>query len=77
MATELNIPSLGASDAHRLEKLGSYATRFHSSIRDHKDFIEALKTGNFHPLMRKNGKYENINYFYEDYIKPIDESINL
>ncbi|WP_313757129.1 PHP domain-containing protein [Tissierella sp.] len=68
LATELNIPSLGASDAHKLEKLGVYATKFHDSIRDHKDFIEALKTGNFHPVMRKDGKYKDIDYFYEDHI---------
>lgn len=68
LASELNIPSLGASDAHRLEKLGTYATRFYNTIRDHKDFIEALKHGNFHPVMKKNGKYENLNYFYEDYV---------
>ena len=68
LASELNIPSLGASDAHRLEKLGTYATRFYNTIRDHKDFIEALKHGNFHPVMKKNGKYENLDYFYEDYI---------
>lgn len=68
LATELNLPSLGASDAHNLNNLGKYATNFYDNIRDHKDFIEAVKTGNFHPVMRKNGQYENINYYYEDHI---------
>ena len=68
LASEFEIPSIGSSDAHVLEKLGTYATRFYSTIRDHKDFIEAIKTGDFHPVMRKNGKYENIDYFYQDYI---------
>lgn len=68
LATELNIPSLGASDAHIPESLGRYATKFYGSIRDHKDFIEALKTGNLHPVMKHNGKYKNIDYFYEDHI---------
>ncbi|HZX21860.1 MAG: PHP domain-containing protein [Natronincolaceae bacterium] len=68
LATELNIPSLGASDAHKAEKLGIYATKFYNTIRDHKDFIEALKVGNYHPVMKKNGIYENINYFYEENI---------
>lgn len=68
LATELNIPSLGASDAHRLEKLGVYATKFYHTIRDHKDFIEALKTGSFHPVMRKDGQYKDIDYFYENHI---------
>lgn len=68
LAAEFSIPSIGSSDAHVLEKLGTYATRFYNTIRDHKDFIEAVKTGNFHPVRRKNGKYENIDYFYENYI---------
>ena len=75
LAAELNIPSLGASDAHKLEKLGTYATKFYSTIRDHKDFIEALKYGNFHPVVRKNGKYENLDYFYEDYISSPNRNI--
>lgn len=75
LATELNIPSLGASDAHKLPKLGSYATKFYDTIRDHKDFIEALKVGNYHPVMRKNGKYENINYYYEDHIVSEEKTI--
>lgn len=68
LSTELNIPSVGASDAHVMEKLGTYATKFYSNIRDHKDFIEALKSGDFHPVMRKNGDFKNIDYYYEDHI---------
>lgn len=68
LASELNIPSTGASDAHKLDKLGVYATKFYDTIRDHRDFIEALKTGNFHPVMRKDGKYKNIDYYFEDHI---------
>lgn len=67
LATELNLPSLGASDAHVLEKLGTYATKFYSNIRDHKDFIEAVKTRNFHPVMRKEGHFKNIDYYYEEH----------
>ena len=77
LATELNIPSLGASDAHRLERLGIYATKFYNTIRDHKDFIEALMIGDYHPVIRKNGKYENINYFYEESITPDNEMTSL
>jgi len=73
LATELNIPSLGASDAHKPERLGIYATKFYNTIRDHRDFIEALKVGNYHPVMRKNGVYENINYFYEENITSDNE----
>lgn len=77
LATEINISSLGASDAHRLEKLGTYATMFYNAIRDHHDFIEALKTAAFHPVMRKDGKYKNIDYFYEDSIRTTNESISI
>lgn len=77
LATELNIPSLGASDAHKLENLGKYATKFYSTIRDHRDFIEALKIGNFHPVMRHNGKYKNIDYYYEDHIVAKEELVSL
>lgn len=75
LAAELDIPSLGASDAHRLEKLGTYATKFYSNVRDHKDFIEALYSGNLHPVVRRDGKYENLNYFYEDYIDKPNKTI--
>lgn len=68
LASELGLPSLGASDAHVLKKLGTYATKFYDNIRDHKDFIEAIKSRNFHPVMRRNEDFENLNYFYEDYI---------
>lgn len=68
LAAELNLPSIGSSDAHVLEKLGTYATKFYSTIRDHRDFIEAIKSGDFHPVQRKDGKYENLDYFYENYI---------
>ena len=68
LSTELNIPSVGSSDAHVMENLGKYATRFYSSIRDHKDFIEAIKSGDFHPVMRKDGNFKNIDYYYEEHI---------
>lgn len=65
-ATELGLPSLGASDAHVLEKIGTYATKFYDSIRDDKDLIEAIKSKNFHPVMRKDGEFKNFDYCYEE-----------
>ncbi len=64
LATELNIPSLGASDAHILEKIGTYATKFYGNIRDDKDLIEAVKSKACHPVMRKNGTFENIDHYF-------------
>lgn len=65
-ATELGLPSLGASDAHVVDKIGVYATKFYDNIRDHKDFIEAIKSKNFHPVMRKDGEYKYIDYCYKE-----------
>lgn len=69
LSTKLSIPSLGASDAHNLENVGTYATRFYDSIRDHRDFVEALHSGNFHPVMRKGAEYKNIDYYYENHVQ--------
>lgn len=44
-AREMNIPLLGGSDAHNLYQLGRYATIFPDHVRDEKDFIEAVKSG--------------------------------
>lgn len=65
-ATELGLPSLGASDAHVVEKIGIYATKFYGTIRDDKDFIEAIKSRDFHPVMRKDGCFHDFNYTYEE-----------
>lgn len=65
LATELNLPSLGASDAHVLEKIGSYATKFYDNIRDDKDLIEAIKSKTCHPVMRKGGTFQDIDYSFE------------
>jgi predicted metal-dependent phosphoesterase TrpH len=63
LATELELPSFGASDAHTLEQLGIYATNFFGNIRDYKDFIEAAKSGDSCPVIWKNGQYEQINIY--------------
>lgn len=65
-ATELGLPSLGASDAHVMDKIGRYSTKFYDTIRDDKDFIEAIKSKNFHPVMRKDGQFVNLDYTYEE-----------
>ncbi|WP_142412844.1 PHP domain-containing protein [Hathewaya massiliensis] len=71
LATELNLGCFGAGDAHVTEKIGSYATLFNGNIRDEKDFIEAVKTGNFCPVKRKNNTFEKINIF--DTLKTSDK----
>lgn len=68
LSSELNLPSLGASDAHKLEKVGTYATKFYDNVRDHKDFVEALKTANFHPVIKKDNAFSFIDHYYENHI---------
>lgn len=63
LAIELGIPCLGAGDAHVPEQVGKYATYFSHSIRDEKDFIEAIKTKSFCPVVRKNGTFEKIDIY--------------
>lgn len=63
LATECNIPSMGASDAHVTKQIGCYATKFSGSIRDHRDFIEALKSKSFCPVKRESGLYSEINVY--------------
>ncbi|SFA85165.1 PHP domain-containing protein [Clostridium frigidicarnis] len=62
-STEMNLGCLGASDSHVIEKLGTYATNFRSNIRDEKDFIEAIKSKVYCPVIRKNTGFENINIY--------------
>lgn len=65
-ATELGLPSLGASDAHEIDRIGKYATKFYGQIRDYRDFIEAIKFKACHPVMNKNGLYVDFDYSYEE-----------
>lgn len=64
LATELGIPCLGAGDAHVSKQVGKYATCFNNSIRDEKDFIEAIKIKDFYPVISKNGIYEKIDIYH-------------
>lgn len=58
MAKEFNVPCTGGSDAHVLEKVGTFATYFSDSIRDEVDFIEAVKSKRFCPAILKEKRYE-------------------
>lgn len=75
-ATELGLPSLGASDAHLIDKIGKYATKFYDNIRDDKDFIEAIKSKNFHPVMRRDGEYDNFDYTHKELLAN-DKLVNI
>lgn len=63
LANKLKLPTFGSSDAHILEKVGIYATCFEDYVRDHKDFIEAVKYSKYYPIMKTDA---NIKVGYVD-----------
>lgn len=50
MADWFGLNATGASDAHSIEQVGTYATQFQHKIQCLDDFINALKSGRFRPL---------------------------
>ena len=49
LGAALNLASTGGSDAHRLEQLGTVATRFERPVRCLADLIREIKAGRFRP----------------------------
>lgn len=50
IADRFDLPATGASDAHSIEQIGTYATRFHQPIRSLDDLIDALQSGQHSPV---------------------------
>ena len=50
IADRFDMPATGASDAHSIEQVGTYATRFQQPIRSIDDLIDALQSGKFSPV---------------------------
>jgi len=50
MAASRDIPVVGASDCHRLDRIGCYATEFPGNIKTDRDLVDALRSGEFLPL---------------------------
>jgi predicted metal-dependent phosphoesterase TrpH len=51
VATGLDLPATGGSDAHEVSEVGVYATQFSDPIKDEKDLIEeALRGRNYSPI---------------------------
>jgi hypothetical protein len=50
VALGLGLPVTGGSDAHEVEEVGVYATRFFSEIHSEYDLIQALKQGQYEPI---------------------------
>ena len=51
VADRVNMKGTGASDAHHLEDIGTFATEFSRSISSIEDFISELKAGRFQPII--------------------------
>ncbi len=56
VADRLSLRGTGASDAHRVEDIGIFATKFDSQIRDIVDLVRELHAGRFSPVMLKARK---------------------
>ncbi|SKC47700.1 PHP-associated domain-containing protein [Maledivibacter halophilus] len=50
LASELNIPFVGGSDAHKLQNIGKYATKFFRNVTNEKDLIMAIRRGDVVPV---------------------------
>jgi len=58
LGQELNIPCFGGSDAHKIERIGIFATVFPDGIRDEVDLINAIKYENVFPVKFNKNKNE-------------------
>ena len=60
VAKRFDMKGTGASDAHRLEDLGTFATEFQRPVHSLDDLISELKAGRFSPVVldRAVGTYE-------------------
>ena len=51
MASRFDLPGTGASDAHILEDLGTFATEFQRRVSSLEDLIAELRAGRFSPIV--------------------------
>lgn len=63
IAIEFNLGCFGAGDSHVAEKVGTYATEFKENIETEKDFIKAVKSKNYCPVIKKATSFEKINIY--------------
>ena len=47
----LDLPVTGGSDAHSLHGLGKFVTEFHDEINSETEFLKALHSGQYHPVV--------------------------
>ncbi|MCP4668534.1 MAG: hypothetical protein GY849_19495, partial [Deltaproteobacteria bacterium] len=56
VAAGLGLPVTGGSDAHEVDEVGVYATRFAHAIENEEDLITALKKGGYSPVAYKKDR---------------------
>lgn len=60
IAQKLNLPTMGASDAHHSQRVGKYASYFEDDIQNMQDFITAVKNKRISPAIYNNNKFHII-----------------
>lgn len=58
-AEKLWLPMTGGSDAHLIHEVGTVATRFEVKIHTERDLVEALKSGQYEPVVYNDGAYHS------------------
>ena len=58
VAAGLGLPGTGGSDAHEVEEVGVYATRFTDTITNEEDLVKALKGGSYSPITFRKSRDE-------------------
>lgn len=60
LGRQLSMPLVGGSDAHRMERLGIYATRFNVEIHSEKQLAQAIRRGLGSPVKRTDKGYQSL-----------------
>jgi predicted metal-dependent phosphoesterase TrpH len=63
-ALKMQLPCVGGGDAHRVERVGRYATIFESEIRNLDDFMREIRRGNCTPAkLGADGNFHSLAEF--------------
>lgn len=59
-ARDYGLKTMGASDCHRLDKIGIYASYFPRQVRNERELIETFKKEVITPVIYANGRYNPV-----------------
>ncbi len=59
-----SLPLFGGSDAHHIDRVGKYATKFSKRINTVEQLVKAIKEGNTKPVYFDDGEYVEFNYHH-------------